>query len=314
MRMLRFGLGTAVLVGIAILVVFLDGKKQQYSIAARLSSQRAESPLTMGVDAAGESTSRTTATTNPSLYDVPPTMITGTTDVPLYPGAYDIKQTGGEKWNKVGGVAYLFRSNSSANDVIDFYKRELIKRGWVLALVSSPESMNFVWTNPVKEIPFRRHIDFHFNGATWFSQSEQIYRTEVFMRYERWPHPDNVPLYPNAQQVQVTERKDQDSDYKERVVTFLTKASAAEVLTYYEDVLIQHGWAWTGPPYGEEANTRIFQYSNNIYIQKNGTPVTNTYGMVRVTSSHVEVHTYSGENGMTKVELVVAGDELSECC
>ncbi len=97
-------------------------------------------------------------------------------------------------------------------------------------------SVDFEWVNPVKEVPIRRHIALSILRYTTGNG--------VRLAFDRWPDPEYVPLYGDAQQVQVAwvHGPDPQVDNFERVTTYETRASVDEIEAYYKDAMLQNGW------------------------------------------------------------------------
>jgi hypothetical protein len=221
-----------------------------------------------------------------------------TEGIPIFPGAK--QHSGKEKDGPYSGL-YMFVTTAPMEDVIAFYKQELANKQWVLALehgVGNRYNMIFDWKNPRNEIPLRRHLDIGFSTPSSHSQ------TDILLDFSRWPDPTQVPLYPDAQNVEVKWGKDPDGGYVQRVITYESGANTAAVVAYYKDMMGQHGWRITE----STSNLLIFMYSHSLPPPSLGPAdmLDRSWG----TGSIVQVTTYEEDNDKTKVELHIQGDEI----
>ncbi len=240
----------------------------------------------------------TSSTDMPDIPDTPQTMITGTTDIPLYPGAGQVESVEGPYYDKPGGGEYTLRSNSSIKEIVSFYKRELAKSGWTVEAEDSSAtgaSIDFSWVNPVKEIPIRRHLNV---TVTAYATDAKSLFTGVTLRFERWPDPNYVPLYPDVQKVQVerVDNPDPQINTFERVTTYESKASIEEIEAYYKDAMVQSGWVMGK---SEPPTHLFFSYRHDLPCPAG------SRAMWCGTGSLVDIFIYPQESGITKVELRV---------
>ncbi len=301
MKVLRLGVGASLIVGMVLLssALFFERSKETKGSNTVVGVTNKGSYETPQIIHSGDGL-------DDGANDTPKIMITGTTDIPLYPDARQVRPGEGGYYNKPGGGDYSFWSDSSVDKVVSFYKRELAKSGWTVEVDerSSPPTapmatVDFGWINPVKEVPFRRHLVLDING--W------VTGCEVWLRFERWPDPEYVPLYPGAQQVQVEWVNDKypeypDVDYFERVTTYETKTTVSGIEAYYKDAMMQHGWQMGR---SEPPNHLFFSYRHDLPCPPHGASE-----MRCGTGSLIDIFIYPQESGNTNVEIRAGGNEI----
>lgn len=121
--------------------------------------------------------------------DISSEVVTGTDDIPIYPGAW--QHSGGQKDGPYTGL-YMFITTARMADVIAFYKQALAKTGWGVMQEGGLDNRFYMyldWKNPANEVPLRRHVFIGFSTATTYAQ------TDISIDFSRWPDPNQVPLY-----------------------------------------------------------------------------------------------------------------------
>lgn len=215
--------------------------------------------------------------------------------IPIFPGAEQLYPQRGEVPNdhfntRPGAGQYQLKTPNSRTEVEAFYKKSLAERGWNLVYEGTSRidawdsiGLVFTWTNPNEGIPRRRYLGVSLRIL-------QNSTTEINLDFERWPDPNQVPLYPNAEQVEDDVRPN-ESGFPVRVIRFLSDASPSDIDAYYNDILVQHGW-WKIEPYPEATDQSPFY---NYAGQSPPGP----------TASSVRVHIQPDAGGRTQVELIV---------
>lgn len=167
-------------------------------------------------------------------------IMTGTVDIPLYPGGEMIGSSFSKNEPGVGGFA--LKTNAPLADVTAFYIQTLRAAGWELLYEKGDEDyryMNFVWTNRANGPPARRILSLRIDNVTKKG-------SEVIADFGPWPDTNKVPLMPNAQQAQTLwdtglNRGFQD-DRTVKVTTFVTASMPSEVEAFYKKAMPQYGW------------------------------------------------------------------------
>ncbi len=208
--------------------------------------------------------------------------------VPIYPGAQRL----GPIPNQSGTIAFEVRE--SLNKVIAFYRDALPKEGWTLNIEWSSFSFDYVWFGNAENAPSILHLDLRI----YEDDNANGKLTTIYMDLMREPSPKNIPLYPDAQQVEVHNTMVTDphwgAEVQERLVSYLTNATPSAVQAYYSSTLPQHGWSLT-----EQPDYRFAQ----------GTNFTFSLGASR-TSGLVNIVAEKQTNGQTRVELRLRGNTL----
>lgn len=213
-------------------------------------------------------------------------------ELPISPDAWVIsKQCVSEV---PGNCLYSLRTKASVAEALDYYKRTLLDSGWH---IKDEDKTNFgsglelVWVNTTNSAPMRRFL---LLSVERVPANED---TSISLSYRNWPDPARVPLYPDAQSVEMSwdASKGGWCIDPEQVTTYVSNASTTEIIGYYKDLLVQHGWEMSSiqPPEGVS-----FGY----------------HGGGVVISSRVLVKAGSIDNGRTRVELRAEGFEGSTDC
>jgi len=219
-------------------------------------------------------------------------LVTTTMDIPLYPGAEITYKS------CVGTVPdaceYHFTTNDTKQIVRDYYRDLVANAGWFVM----EESGNYgSWGLKV----YKRNQE-GLAPMRWFLRMyidpmpiEDGGRTRIIIIYDPWPDPHNVPLYPDAQQVEARWETDNESGMDaKRVTSYLTSATRVQIEAYYKAILPQHGWFYTD----WQPTTRL------------------NFGMSILKSAHdalrsgVEIRIFPSSDGVRRVELWARGTEI----
>ncbi|HET9493611.1 MAG TPA: hypothetical protein VFR15_05230, partial [Chloroflexia bacterium] len=164
----------------------------------------------------------------------------------FYPGAAVIN-----KEPVPGEKKVLYVVQVDASDVIAFYKISLSAGGWQVAIpgkwdtYGSSWDVSALWTDPAQPLPWQLSLGL---------DVERTMRghTLVTVYYSRDPNLDNVPLYPEAEQVQEEQEQiiEQLPFYSIHVTTtvitktYRTAAGLQEIESFYNSSLLDHGWSF----------------------------------------------------------------------
>ncbi len=126
--------------------------------------------------------------------------------------------------------------------VLTFYEKTLPDQGWVCEADTTNLPCNlYSWTAAEGDVPSNFSLEISF---------EVREETQISLLMRRWPNVTNIPLYPDAQQVQVNYSKDEEfqAAYPEakplwkRVTTYITHSEPEEVEAFYNSRLIPPDW------------------------------------------------------------------------
>jgi hypothetical protein len=96
--------------------------------------------------------------------------------------------------------------------------------------------MAFTWTNSEEGAPARKHLSI---GLRLLPET----KTEISISVERWPDPNKVPVYPGAIGVKTASVQEFGDGPLNHVITYVVDAQPSAIRTYYEKVMIDHGWS-----------------------------------------------------------------------
>jgi hypothetical protein len=186
-------------------------------------------------------TSDTGTNSASELTAIPNAIITGTGDVPIYPGAQAVSVTVDEGFIAQGAIEYHANlPNATLEEAATFYKKWLAENDWVITRETSRQtllSMDVIWRNKVEGPPTQRKMQVSI-------QTTSSGRTELHFRHYRWPDVDKIPLMPGAQQVHTSLEKHTAYNYI-RVTTYLVDITPAAAKNYYKTTLPEYGWGET---------------------------------------------------------------------
>ena len=161
--------------------------------------------------------------------------------IPLYP---DAKQKDHANPWAPGLQVVVYETSATSTEVLTFYKDALPANGWRLIKeqVDPPAVLQFLPTTASDDLPWKLHLSVI---PTVLRSSN----TEVRIILKRQPDPTRVPLYPDANQIEV--KYAQPSRFVVRITTYVTNAKPDEIKAYYEETLPQHGWELVEPIEGQ---------------------------------------------------------------
>ncbi len=166
--------------------------------------------------------------------------MTGTTDIPLYPGAELTWIELGR--DKPGFGGFNLRTHAQIAEVRDFYVQTLDTNNWKLVFESGDEYrkiLNFVWTNSASVAPSRRTVSIVIDNVTKKGAA-------IYTNLAPWPDSNNVPLMLDAQQVENQWEKGLSrgfpDDHLVKVTTFTTASTPTEVEAFYKKTMSEYGW------------------------------------------------------------------------
>ncbi|MEO6458216.1 MAG: hypothetical protein ABIO92_08070 [Chloroflexia bacterium] len=186
---------------------------------------------------ATETSIATSSSTKEVVRSFPTPMPPEAEDVPLYPGAFSIDNSRvyEQDWRR---TRYQVESNS--HEVVAFYKKQLPNQGWVLDREywsGFRASLSYKWDGSTSAVPWdsELHLDIDQSNV-------HVY---VNMSLERVPNLDRIPLYQDAQQVEVKEvpSKEWGSRFIEQHTSYITDVKPEEVKAFYKAMLQPYGWS-----------------------------------------------------------------------
>lgn len=156
--------------------------------------------------------------------------------IPLYPGTVLMRNVDLDTSHIVE-----FEVPADVSRVRAFYEYILPKYGW--SLLYRTGSGHYSWTDPKGLAPWHLDVDLSIGGRLGSG------RAGVDLLYKRYPDANKIPLYPGAQNIEVSAGGSDTSSpafcrntATVTNTTFLTMASPTEVESYYKALLPTHGW------------------------------------------------------------------------
>jgi len=181
-------------------------------------------------------------------------------NVPIYPGAQNVQVRDNTLRN--GARETTYRTLATVRQVLSFYKDQLAQKGWSLKWENDPSTSPYDSVNldsPMLgvEEPVTLAFAWLDNQGTspydlFFAVTAQaVGGTNVELGLYRIPNLSQIPLYPGAADVKVTnERGNEYLGYpQQRVTTYLVSASPDRVTDFYKTTLPQYGWEVGGQDY-----------------------------------------------------------------
>jgi hypothetical protein len=167
-------------------------------------------------------------------------VVTGTTDIPIYPG-------GEVTWNQIGedgpGLGSFRVKTKASNDEIGaFYANVLLARDWTLAHDEGDvydRQVTFIWTNSGDGAPARRTF--------WLSlDNVKQDGATIYAEIAAWPDSNRVPLIEDAQNVETNWAnglsRGFEDDRQLKVTTYTTAFAPTDVEAFYKEKMPEHGW------------------------------------------------------------------------
>src|SRR5687767_1519288 len=223
--------------------------------------------------------------------------------ISLYPQARQVYSSTDDRalpvdhrFARPGGGAHLSRTSDRIEQVESFYTRNLTEQGWLLLKAEDQGWRLRNVVNPNAKDSDGRRLAFILNASETNSYRTYLVvallafpegETEIELEFWRWPDPERVPIYPGAEDLQITEAKvpdlPPDSDLIERSIVYYCDGTPATVETYYKEQLAEHGW-----------------WLDDVHFRP-GLPF--NYGHPGTTASSVWVNVKGAGEGRTRVEL-----------
>jgi hypothetical protein len=156
--------------------------------------------------------------------------------IPLYPGA---QITENILIDAIRSVEYEVAAESS--NVQAFYDYIMPRLGWAFTYSITARDRHYNWTDPKEVVPWHLTLSVEIGGRLGSG------RSLVSFFYIRYPDADKIPLYPEAEAVEVSTGPSgppwpASCSDTVTTTTYLTSATPPELERFYEDMLPIHGW------------------------------------------------------------------------
>ena len=167
--------------------------------------------------------------------------IAGLLNLPLYPNAQDLN---GDPLNDSTGqfMQTQFRVLATPAEVLKFYDEALHSKGWItddrnLLDLPAAQHSDFTWFDKSKTSPYALTLSVAVRQADTGSLIVSIKR-------DKWPDIYNVPVYPGANDMKVTDVSLGSNASSLHVITttYSTDADLATLQSYYNTVMGQIGF------------------------------------------------------------------------
>ncbi len=257
--------------------------------------------LPSGVSTVGGSKSQ-----DSKLTPTPTVSLDGLEDVPVFTDEQDVKVEGPlpREWRGL-----IYSSDAPAEEIVAFYKAHISPQKWTFDYENrnAPDSisLSYIWMDEQDATPYDLMLFIDVYDARPTSPLAWVLHSQahVHLSITRVPVLSKTPMYPGATAVQTRDNK-VPTGYKEgfiieKVTSFVTSATPAQVIGYYKDRMVQYGWEDFGElrPGGEgELIPGSVEFAYNFGGAESG-----RYG------GSVVVYTKQGNDGQTEVELHIRG-------
>ncbi|HET9495656.1 MAG TPA: hypothetical protein VFR15_15600, partial [Chloroflexia bacterium] len=210
--------------------------KSQVALTGILALLLATVLLLAGCATTGTSSASQQADGLSSSYQI----VTGTTDIPIYPGG---EVTWNQIWEDGPGLgSFRVKTNASNDEIGAFYAHVLLARDWTLARDEGDEydrRMTFIWTNSGDGAPARRTF--------WLSiDNVKQEGATIYAKVASWPDSSRVPLIEDAQNVETQWTNGLSRGFEDdrplKVTTYTTASAPTEVEAFYKEKMPEHGW------------------------------------------------------------------------
>lgn len=216
---------------------------------------------------------------------------------------------------------FVYTTNADYEIVQSFYKNALPEYGWVEPDrdPSTSHTNNYIWSSPSGSLPWHLKLDFSMSLADTGG-------TNVVLIYGRYPDVhENLPIYPDAIEVDVQKMDFQDSSKSEIIpthiitrevitVTFATNATPREVEAFYNSNMPEYGWIFFDgvERSGTQAKGRVDTQTGSIdspeglYFRGNR-PGTSDKTVIAM---HLHITASTNPNERTRIQLQVLVSEV----
>lgn len=227
-------------------------------------------------------------------------IMTGTMDIPLYPGAELIGSSLRE--NEPGFGGFFLKSQAEISEVKAFYVQALSSaNGWKLIREEGDEytlTLGFLWTNITGGPPARRILSLIIDNVTKKG-------AEVEADFGPWPDSNNVPHMPDAQHVENQWDRGLSRGFQDdslvKVTTFTTASTPTEVEAFYKKTMPEYGWGLA-----------VYVPHPGIAFSYNKIDPYGVKGEAWEVWSYVVISTKQMANGSTKVMIEASGTGLTQ--
>ena len=162
--------------------------------------------------------------------------------LPIYPGARE--EVVGPEHQLTQTTVTAFEVFAETQDVMDFYKSELDKKGWSVRVEAPPRQLSMVWLDESGSLPWGLYIDMPLSYEVDEAQNKIVTSWHIFLR--RVPMPENVPGYPGA--TPVAPDPAEAEGYPQVIHNaYVTNDTLSEIEAYYKRVLPEYGWVRQKP-------------------------------------------------------------------
>ncbi len=208
--------------------------------------------------------------------------------VPLYPNAQQVEVSKQTATDRVTS----FVTPDEYAQVFAFYREILPKLGWAVK-EDFRDSPNIVFTYRSQDVDIPWGLDLGIYVEVLIGGE-----TKVYLRVERWPELDRLPLYERARQIEMHQEGGPGSDGSAvRITTYVADATPQDIENYYKAALPLHGWAF-------------YQNSDPI-TQEPGILFTSIRHHIRVRNeSFIEITATVVSKAQTRVILRVGGSYI----
>jgi hypothetical protein len=205
--------------------------------------------------------------------------------IPLYPGAEQLSQFVNSA--TIGSVGFAFWTDASPDEVLSYYRTYYDQRDWSLEKEVRQEEFYFSYFLNTDQKGIRRYVSLRI-------EMRGDKNTGGDVELDRWPDPDKIPLYPNAQET--TTRYEMDPVYlvANRIITYNVQASVQEIQSYYNNSLPMYGWLKEG----------------TLETPQPGSAFSYTRGRAQIDYG-VQLYTQSLNDKQTQVELHISGTGIT---
>jgi hypothetical protein len=217
--------------------------------------------------------------------------VTDVEKLPLYPNAEQVKEEPFDPRTPYSRIIY-FQAPATTQDVIAFYERELLNKGWLpnnanIYGLSLDEYRGFYWVDRV--LPFRVTLSINITKVN-------DNRTFVSLWSGRTPDAGAVPTYPGAEQIQVSDTPLPIGDGSiQRLTTYRSSANVTDIKQFYQTIMVESGWRLSEESSMEMPGTLYTYHAGNTD---------------HPFDANVSILVRAEDSGMTKVEIRARGNDV----
>jgi hypothetical protein len=175
-----------------------------------------------------------------------PVLLDASGDVEAIPHYLDAHNIVTDTTHAPQSITVRYETSAASTTIADYYKDVLHTKSWMLMKEYTREDIcctqyktseipgvEFSWSDKKQIVPWRLNL---FIGISSLSNG-----SSVDLILWRIPIIGNIPIHPHAEQTVITETVAKDG-IERRHISFTASDPPTVIISYYRDMLSQHGW------------------------------------------------------------------------